>query len=260
MMGPKRKFADYQAGPPSRNDTNERPSKRSTQTKNKAQPNVQSSQWVKKRVRTIERRFRSGQNMPADVQDNMERELAHHKQALGQRADDKRRNKMITKYHMVRFHERKKADRLAKQLQRQLDVATDPEEVKRLKAGLHIAEVDSLYARYFPFREPYTSLYPATSPGPRVERAEKPGDGSSAARALDSPRPPLWVVIEKAAKEGKSALVSIQERKAAHGHKPAQESDAKTALASNPAASRRGRGAEKQQDSSDNEGGFFEEE
>ena len=59
--------------------------------------------WVKKRARTIERRFKTGQNMPANIQNDLERELAHHQQKIEEIADEKRRKQMIKKYHMVRF-------------------------------------------------------------------------------------------------------------------------------------------------------------
>lgn len=58
---------------------------------------------TKKRIRNIERRFRVAQNLPADVKLNMERELVHLKQAVADADEDKKRSKMITKYHMVRF-------------------------------------------------------------------------------------------------------------------------------------------------------------
>lgn len=102
--------------------------------------------------------------------------------------------------------ERKKADRLAKQIRRQLENATDEEEVRRLKTDLHTAEIDSIYARNFPYREPYISLYPVARPG------EKSEDASSAAKALRSERPPMWKVIEQAAKSGNKALAEIRER------------------------------------------------
>jgi uncharacterized protein with WD repeat len=59
--------------------------------------------WIKKRARTIERRFRTGQNLPADKENELQRELAHYKQQILDAEDEKRRDKMIKKYHMVRF-------------------------------------------------------------------------------------------------------------------------------------------------------------
>ena len=58
---------------------------------------------LKKRVRAIERLFNSGKDLPANVQNDMERELAHHKQKIIDLKADKQRRVMIKKYHMVRF-------------------------------------------------------------------------------------------------------------------------------------------------------------
>ena len=114
--------------------------------------------------------------------------------------------------------ERKKADRLARQIRRQLDTATDKKEIKTLRADLHTAETDSIYARNFPYLEPYISLYPVTQPG--EERSE---DASSAAKALRSERPAMWRTIEQAAKKGGRALAEIRER--APAGKPRGESE-----------------------------------
>lgn len=113
------------------------------------------------------------------------------------------------------FTERKKADRLAKQLRNQLGTTTDEEERKKLEADLHVAEIDALYAKYFPHRERYISLYPVSSLGSGVQGEAKAEDASSAARSLHAERPPLWDLIESTAKKGTSALVRIQERKPA---------------------------------------------
>jgi hypothetical protein len=102
--------------------------------------------------------------------------------------------------------ERKKANRLFKQIRSQLQTATDEEERSRLEADLHIAEIDALYAQYFPYRERYISLYPAVS-------GESKTDTSSAVKALHTERPPMWKTIEKAAQIGESALKQLVERR-----------------------------------------------
>ncbi|KAH9898886.1 hypothetical protein F4778DRAFT_741416 [Xylariomycetidae sp. FL2044] len=286
-MSAKRKYSDFDADvPAAKNDTRERipgyhatkRSKKNSSKRGKARPN--NINWVKKRVRTIERRFKPGaRSLPANVQHDLERELAYHKEKINQIADDKKRKGMIKRYHMVRFHERKKADRLFKQIRSQLEAAKDEEEIKKLKADLHTAEVDGLYARYFPHREPYVSLYPVSSIGLSVHGGEKPETASSAARALHTERPQLWREIERAAKRGEAALEEIRERKAEKRikEKSATDSTAKksnqpsnrNSLESGPARSRNEKG--KQQETSDlsdsssdsdseSDGGFFEEE
>lgn len=60
--------------------------------------------WIKKRARAIERLFEhDNSKMPANVRKDLERELAAHKQRIAEDRQKKFRNKMIGKYHMVRF-------------------------------------------------------------------------------------------------------------------------------------------------------------
>lgn len=97
--------------------------------------------------------------------------------------------------------------RLQKRLQSQLKNATDPAEIAALNADIHITEVDINYAKYFPFLEPYISMY--KSP----KATEKEDEKSSAEHALHSERPPLWSTIEKAMEEGESALERLRDRR-----------------------------------------------
>ncbi|KAK7749341.1 rRNA-processing protein efg1 [Diatrype stigma] len=219
-MSSKRKFADFDGDAPKYHSNKSRdrqynpgynPTNRKPKSTRDDGAKAGSLNWLKKRARTIERRFKAGHNLPANVQNDMERELAHHKQKIAELSDDKHRKSMISKYHMVRFFERKKADRLAKQIRKQLSDVTDEEETKRLKADLHTAEIDSIYCRYFPHREPYVSLYPVAS----AHGKEKAEDASTAAKALRSERPPMWRTIEEAVSKGEKALVEIRERKPA---------------------------------------------
>ena len=69
--------------------------------KGKARPG--SVEWAKKRTRNIERLMRRGTDMPADVRNEMERELTAHKQTIGDKAFQRKRSAMITRYHKVRF-------------------------------------------------------------------------------------------------------------------------------------------------------------
>ncbi|KAK0722885.1 hypothetical protein B0T26DRAFT_739982 [Lasiosphaeria miniovina] len=170
---------------------------------------------IKKRARAIERLFaRDASNIPADVQKDLERELAAHKQRIAEDRERKHRSQMIGKYHMVRFFERQKATRLAKQLRRKLTQTEDPDEISKLKAHLHIAEVDVDYAIYYPFLERYLSLYAA--PAAEAKDDEKP----TAVHALDTPRPPMWYEIEKTRGYGKAALEKIQNRRSEQDASP----------------------------------------
>lgn len=66
-------------------------------------PLGQSLNEVKKRARDIERRFAKGDRLPADVQRNLERELAHCKKQVEDLQHKKKRSEMISRYHKVRF-------------------------------------------------------------------------------------------------------------------------------------------------------------
>ncbi|KAI1326348.1 hypothetical protein F5Y16DRAFT_375005 [Xylariaceae sp. FL0255] len=216
-MSSKRKYSDYKSG--STGDEESKPRERipgfhpSRRNKKAAKVKPNNINWTKKRTRTIERRLKHSDTLPANVLNDLERELEHHKSKLGDLNDEKRRKNMIKKYHMVRFFERKKADRLAKQIRTQLKSTTDPADIEKLQADLHIAEIDALYAKHFPHRERYISLYPVAALGLSTQGGAKPEDASSAARALHSERPPMWKVIEEAAVKGSRALTAITERK-----------------------------------------------
>ncbi|KAF2972142.1 hypothetical protein GQX73_g1451 [Xylaria multiplex] len=269
-MSSKRKFSEFDTESSAAGERHERTTghqgSKYKKKRDSSKDKPTSINWLKKRARTIERRLNRKDSLPANVQHDLEKELDHHKQKLDDLADGKKRSNMIRKYHMVRFFERKKADRLAKQIRTQLGTTTDKDEKKRLKADLHIAEVDALYAKYFPHRERYVSLYPISAPGSDVQEEPKKEDASTAARSLHTERPPLWSTIEEAAKKGTSALVRIQERKSAvdAGSKPTQErpSGAKGSVDSSKGNKKRQALPEPEgssNDDDDSDGGFFEE-
>lgn len=167
----------------------------------------------KKRVRTIKKQLDHDENLAADVRIELRRELAVHEAAIAEHAFRKKRSAAIAKYHMVRFFERKKAMRLAKRLKKQLDKATDAEEVNRLKQELHVAEVDEAYAQYSPLAETYISLYPKSNT--KAQSSEQEEETPAADALLQTERPPVWTTIEEALKEGSQALAKVRDRKEA---------------------------------------------
>lgn len=84
-----------------------------------------------------------------------------------------------------------------KQLKRKAQDANARDDPK-LQSHIHIAEVDLTYTRYFPYLEPYVSLYPK--------------DARNAAAALELERPPVWKEVEKAMEAGGAALENLRER------------------------------------------------
>lgn len=210
-MGSKRPFADVEGSASQQNDANK---KRKQPFKSHYKPSEssvakpgQSLNEIKKRARNIERRFAKGDDLPADVQQRLKRELVQCKRQIDDLQYKKKRTEMIGKYHRVRFFERQKAERLRKQLKKQLDEATDPEEKAKIRSDFHIADVDWHYTRFFPFLERYESLYSA-------EKSKEDKDGQTIAmRALHSARPPMWKVVEEALEKGQAALLALQERR-----------------------------------------------
>lgn len=80
------------------------PARKKPKKSKKPKANEESVNWMKRRARTIERRFRKEHDdIPADVQVELERELAALRNRVAEEEHRKRRRDMITKYHMVRF-------------------------------------------------------------------------------------------------------------------------------------------------------------
>lgn len=106
-MGLKRDFE--QVGSPESGHDHEHNSfpgdgkKRKYNTKTKHRPNEGTSEWAKKRTRTIERLLKRNQDLPANVRNDLQRELAALSSTVSDKAFQRKRSAMITKYHMVRF-------------------------------------------------------------------------------------------------------------------------------------------------------------
>ncbi|CAL3964718.1 unnamed protein product [Diplocarpon coronariae] len=157
------------------------------------QAHASSVNAIKKRIRDVSRKLERTENASAEKKLEDERALTAYKQELADAEAEKTRQKMITKYHMVRFFERQKATRQMKKLRKQLLTTRSTEEVDSLKAQMHIAEVDLNYTQYHPLSETYISLYPpADSQG---EEGDSKKDGKMR-------KPPVWAEVERAMEEG----------------------------------------------------------
>ncbi|UKZ59325.1 uncharacterized protein TrAtP1_000640 [Trichoderma atroviride] len=173
---------------------------------------AQEDSGAKKRIRAIERSLRRNQDMPVNVRIDLERELASQKQIVADQEYKRKRSTMISKYHMVRFFERKKASRLVKQLKRKLEQESDSSEADKIRHDLHVAEVDEAYTLYFPHLETYVGLYSSTAKKTDEEETEE-GKVAAAKAALEAERPPMWSVIEKALADGIPALEQLRDRR-----------------------------------------------
>jgi hypothetical protein len=154
------------------------------------QVHASSVNAIKKKIRDVSRRLERSEDIPADVRVQDERALAAYEQELAAAEAEKNRQKMIKKYHMVRFFERQKATRLLKKLRKRLIEAESTEEVETLKTQMHVAEVDLNYTQFYPLSEPYISLYPPKGKGTtQKEEDEETGEAK--------PKPKIWAEVEK---------------------------------------------------------------
>ncbi|KAJ4141113.1 rRNA-processing protein efg1 [Fusarium equiseti] len=243
-MGQKREHSEV-GSPEPRDRASFNGAKKRKQSKTKHRPNEGTSTWAKKRTRTIERLLNRNQELPANVRNDLERELGALKATVDDKSFQKLRSAMISKYHMVRFFgtiisspvsdvketanllcvERKKASRLSRQLRKKIDEteSTETEELEGLKRDLHIAEVDEAYTQHFPHAEPYISLY--TNAKSEKQEEEKDDDKLDYTPLkqrglLHTERPPIWSEVEQAMKDGSHALRNLRERRPAEVTEP----------------------------------------
>ncbi|KID80010.1 rRNA-processing protein efg1 [Metarhizium brunneum] len=210
-----------------------------------------SLEYSRKRARNIERLLHRKKDLPANVQNDLQRELESHKSTVSDKSFLKRRSAMIAKYHMVRFFERKKASRLVKQIKRKIEQNPGTEDADDLKRQLHIAEVDEAYTIYHPHLDPYISLY-GNSKSEGNDKGEDAAEDDSetkqiraaAKAALDAKRPPMWSVVEKTMEEGPEALKQLRERRSAddsaHSAPATKKHSPTTRTSSNKPDSRQG--------------------
>ncbi|KAF4627849.1 hypothetical protein G7Y89_g10306 [Cudoniella acicularis] len=155
----------------------------------KKQVHASSVNPIKKHIRDITRRIKRVDGLPANVRVDDERALAGYQQELAAAKAEKIRQRMIKKYHMVRFFERQKATRRVNQIRKQILVSESADEVHILKTQMHEAEVDLNYTQYYPLSEPYVSLYaPKKNANGEVE---EPKEGDAVVK------PPMWAEVDR---------------------------------------------------------------
>ncbi|RFU25861.1 hypothetical protein B7463_g10475, partial [Scytalidium lignicola] len=177
--------------------------RRSEPAEFKRQAHVSSVNAVKKRIRDVTRKLAGAEDMPANIRQENERALAAYQQELATAEAEKIRQKMIKKYHMVRFFERQKATRLVKKLRKSILQSESTEEVENLKKQMHIAEVDLNYTQYFPLAETYIGIYPQRGTG-GGKKDEPPTTDTNL-------KPPMWKEVEKCMENG--TLDKLRNRK-----------------------------------------------
>lgn len=81
----------------------QKPNTKTDKPKSKKGPAEGSSEWSRKRARNIDRLLKKNQDLPANVRNDLERELAALKTTASDKVFQKKRSAMISRYHMVRF-------------------------------------------------------------------------------------------------------------------------------------------------------------
>ncbi|KAF2649354.1 hypothetical protein K491DRAFT_577001, partial [Lophiostoma macrostomum CBS 122681] len=255
---------------------------------NADEPKTTTISELKSRARNLRRLLEHVDNepkhkMPANVRIDRERELQACEHELAEKTaaarEAEQRNRMIGKYHQVRFFvpDRQKATRILRKLQRQpltdtesTTASNENRDTEELRQQIHRAEVDLNYAMYYPLMKPYSSLYPR---GNRDDN--RPEDGIGGVKSDDASSAKhrrgdveMWNDVERAMEEGtleelrnssvgvpKPALKALPTRER---QKP--KSERKQKPQPNVAQNRREkrRAAQTQQDDEDSDGGFFE--
>ncbi|KAF2817597.1 uncharacterized protein BDZ99DRAFT_431789 [Mytilinidion resinicola] len=204
-----------------------RPSSYKPNSKPSAAPssNPNSLNFLKTRIRNLKRLLEHtdhdrGYKMPAGVRIVRERELATCEHDLAEKTnaarESKHRQKLIGRYHQVRFFERQKATRVLKKIRREVEAASNPAEKEEALRRVHIAEVDLNYTMYYPLMRPYSALFPKNQgdgpttrsyPTPDVE--EDSAGGQDAGVSADPNAPPttkgdpaMWTAVERAMEDG----------------------------------------------------------
>src|SRR5215469_6698922 len=220
--------------PPNRETTHRQKRKRKRSgpypSKN-ARPKKYAVNPLKSRIRDLERQLSRVERLPADLRIAKERELVALQHELADTEREKNKSEMVKKYHMVRFFDRRKAERRLKMLEKQLrEVDMDDgqhrskdageREAKRRKLDEQVlrARVDLSYAVYAPLTWKYCALFPKRKDGEGdaldkgedggLNKSEGEEDGEEQRSRGD---PMMWERVKKAMEEGKQALEALRE-------------------------------------------------
>ena len=196
--------------------------------------------------------------MPADIRIAKERELAALKYELTETERQKNRSKMVKKYHMVRFFDRRKAERRLKKLEKQLkeanvdgeqhhneDLGEREAKRRRLDEQVLRAKVDLSYAVYAPLMWKYCALFPKMEDGEEDALDKGEEDGEEQRNRGD---PVMWERVKKAMEEGKQALEALREGVTQSEDGIEHGDIGKTAFQT----------SSNKEDDNDSDGGFFE--
>ncbi|OMP86957.1 rRNA-processing protein efg1 [Diplodia seriata] len=226
----------------------------------KYQPKKFSLHPLKTRIRDLRRQLsRNGDDMPANVRVDKERELQACEHELSAAEAERIKQDMIPRYHKIRFFERQKATRFLKKVVKQLNDNSVPEKHAELEREKHVCEIDLNYTLYYPLIRPYVSLY-ATS------KNEDEKGGSSTTTRIGGDKE-MWELVEKKTQDGTlEGLRNGLEWREGAPEKASSATPAASSAEKKAAKTRAGKSAAKsastqsKEEESDEEsdGGFFE--
>ncbi|KAL8825760.1 MAG: hypothetical protein Q9170_007667 [Blastenia crenularia] len=175
-------------------------SKRKAPKASHVDSNSVSVSALRAKIRDVSRVLDHAQTLPLDVRIEKERALAGYKQDLETAQHEKERQRLIKKYHMVRFFERQKATRNLKKLRIRLASAIpNTVEHQELENQVHCAEVDLNYTLYHPLMEKYVGLFPR-------QEIQKTQDLEGVPIEKSTPqqenKPAIWKIVESSMVNG----------------------------------------------------------
>ncbi|KAH9873332.1 hypothetical protein J1614_005730 [Plenodomus biglobosus] len=234
---------------------------------------------LKSRIRDLKRLLAhvdhvGDHKMSASTRIERERELEACEHELAEKIEGSReaayRQKMIGKYHQVRFFDRQKATRILKRLKKEHAAEADEKKKVQLRQRVHNAEIDVNYAIYYPLMKPYSSMYPKSNKDKTTGASDEDSDTQGKSSSyVDGPKGDvvMWRTVETATEQG--TLDMLRHSKDGLPTAPKKEQTKKPfvkpkATGANLRAvggnrrERRAHGAQQQEEANDSDGGFFE--
>ena len=186
---------------------------------------------LKTQIRSLQRLLRNKDDLPANIQIEKERALQTARHELQQSQDAEKRNKMIARYHKIRFFDRQKATKRLKRAKKELRACEDEAERAALGKAVDDAEVDLNYALYFPLDEPYISLFPSQKRSEHLQDEQENGQEEDDSLAPGQPSeragdPEMWQLVKKCMAEG--TLDSLRHGRLRQKHKDPRAEGRKT--------------------------------
>ncbi|KAK7052847.1 18S rRNA maturation protein [Paramarasmius palmivorus] len=199
-MGPVRTQKQSQVHSQSSHSKTKRKSNRSqhTEADSNTLPGVQK---IKAAIRQT-RRLLAKEKLAADVRVNTERKLKSLEADLAKAEESRKEKALATKYHAIKFFERKKVTRKINQVKKKLSEASGSSSKEKLEAELSNLRLDLNYILHYPKLKKYIALFP-----PEVRQGSKPSPETSSENATtDAEREEIRRWIREEMEKGTMAL------------------------------------------------------